>query len=165
MKLAVVDYGSPIARQHRALFKPLAIVVAIGIAAYLTRFITFHQISRIDSVTGSVQRQTIWPLGISFAPRPDPSALDVRLTKMGVYWNPNWCFVSDVRYGIFGCCGRGCGRAPAIYQLRPAMKEFVDASTDNELRAFVSVMQSGTDAQRSAAIEAAVDKALKQIGP
>ena len=56
-----------------------------------------------------------------------------------------------------------CSSAPPIYQLRPVLKEFAAASTDVELKEFGSVMQSGTAAEQNTAIDAAVEKGLKQL--
>jgi hypothetical protein len=55
--------------------------------------------------------------------------------------------------------------APPIYLIRPLLKDFADASTDAELREFVRVMQSGTDAQKQAAVDAAGEKALQHMAP
>ena len=63
-------------------------------------------------------------------------------------------------YQLFGGVGHGCGSAPPIYVLHSALAEFARASTDAELREFVRIMQSGTDAQQEAAVQAACDKAL-----
>jgi hypothetical protein len=52
-------------------------------------------------------------------------------------------------------CLPGVLSLPAV-SVRPALKDFAAASTDDELRRFVAVMQSGSDAEQAAAVEAAM---------
>jgi hypothetical protein len=160
MKSVPLGYGRMPNPRRRVSFQFLTIIAAISGALALARLITVHKTWRMDAVTGSMQTQIVWPLGISLAPTFDPSPLELRLTKMGTQWNRNWSFLHDTQYTITGH-GCGCGTAPPIYQLRPAMQQFVDASTDAELRQFVAVMQSGTAAQQTAAIDSAAEKGLQ----
>lgn len=62
-----------------------------------------------------------------------------------------------------GTKGFECSRAPAIYELGPVQQSFVDASTDAEILAFVTIMQTGTEAEQKAAVEAACDKGLEAM--
>jgi hypothetical protein len=59
--------------------------------------------------------------------------------------------------------GAACGMAPPIYQLRPVLQAYVAASTDEELRRFARVMQSGTPAEQQAAVAAAAEKGLARL--
>src|SRR5439155_26684174 len=95
-------------------------------------------------------------------PSVDESSLETRLKVCGIAWTPSWHFLHNTHRTVFGnaTCYE-CGSAPPIYQLRPALKEFAAASTDAELREFVRVMQSGTDAEQKAAVEAAGEKGLQ----
>jgi hypothetical protein len=115
----------------------------------------------MDAVTGSVTRQTVWLLGVRSAPRVEVSPLETRLRNSGISWTPSWRFLHNTHCTVFGVATcYECGSAPAIGQLRPALGLFVSASTDAELRDFVHVMESGTDAEQKAAVEAAADKAF-----
>jgi hypothetical protein len=95
--------------------------------------------------------------------RVEVSPLEQRLRRMGVTWVADWRCLSDVHYSLFDW-SRGCGPAPAIYFLRSEMKAFVDASSDQEIREFVRVMQTGTEAEQRAAVEAAEEKGLGAMG-
>lgn len=44
--------------------------------------------------------------------------------------------------------------------MRPAMQLFVQRASGQELRTFITVMQSGSDAQQAAAVDAVVTKYL-----
>ena len=46
--------------------------------------------SRMDAVTGSVERQTRWPCGITTSPAVEASFLETRLKTMGVPWTRDW---------------------------------------------------------------------------
>ena len=113
----------------------------------------------VNPTTGTVVRQTRTRVVTI------PSPLETRLAAAGIPWTANPRFLSETSYDIFGRqLGRACAIAPPIYQLRPVLKEFAAASTDDELRAFVRVMESGTDAEQRAAVDAACEKALAAVG-
>ncbi len=118
----------------------------------------------MDAVTGSNSWKTVWLMGITSGPHVEVSPLQARLTSSGIPWTPSWQFLHNTHRNVFGgaTCYE-CGSAPAIYQLSPALKAFVGASTDAELRDFVRVMQSGTDAQQKAAVDAAGDKGFRAM--
>ena len=118
----------------------------------------------MDVVTGSMSWKTVWLFGITSGRRVDVSPLETRLKSSGIPWTPSWQFLHNAHRNVFGgaTCYE-CGTAPAIYHVRPVLKEFATASTDAELREFVRVMQSGTDAQRKAAAEAAGEKGLQAL--
>jgi len=119
---------------------------------------------RVDAVTGSMMSKTVWPFGITSGPRVDASPLEVRLKSSGITWTPSWQFLHNTRHNVFGgATCRECGSAPPIYPLRPVLKEFAASSTDAELREFVRVMQSGTDAGQKAAVDAAGEKGLQAL--
>ena len=118
----------------------------------------------MDAVTGSMTWKTVWLFGITSGPRVDVSPLETRLKKNGITWTPSWQFLHNTHRTVLGnaTCYE-CGSAPPIYQLRPVVKEFAAASTDAELREFVRVMQSGTDAEQEAAVDAAGEKGLQAM--
>jgi hypothetical protein len=120
--------------------------------------------SRMDVVTGSMTWKTVWLFGITSGPRVEVSPLETRLRSSGIQWTPSWQFLHNTHRNVLGhaTCYE-CGSAPAIYGLRPVLEEFAAASTDAELREFVRVMQSGTDAEQRAAVEAAVEKGLQAL--
>jgi hypothetical protein len=118
----------------------------------------------MDAVTGSTAWNATWLFGVTSGPRFDVSPLETRLKSSGINWTPSWNFLHSTGRNVFGgATSYGCGSAPRIYQLRPVLKEFAAASTDAELRDFVRVMQSGTDAEQKAAVEAAADKGLRAL--
>ncbi len=144
-------------------WRTLSVVAAVLLLALPAPFVTVRQVeSRMDTVTGSMTCRTVWLFGITFGPRVEVSPLEMRLKSSGIPWVPSWQFLANTHRNVFGgaTCFE-CGLAPAIYSLRPVLKEFAAASTDAELREFVRVMQSGTDAEQEAAVEAASEKGLK----
>ena len=116
----------------------------------------------IDAVTGSMARKTVWLGCLTSGPKVDVSPLERRLKSAGVTWTPDPRFLHNTHRTASGHArGFECGMAPPMYTLRPLLKDFVGASSDAELAAFVRVLQSGTDAERRAAVDAAADKALR----
>jgi hypothetical protein len=112
---------------------------------------------RMDAVTGSWSERTTGPLGVPLGTRMGVSALEERLRRMGATWQADWRFTSDERFSLLDM-RRGCGSEPEISELRSVMKEFVEASTDQETREFVTVMQVGTQAEQRAAVEKALER-------
>ncbi len=58
---------------------------------------------------------------------------------------------------------RACNSAPPIFEIRPVSKQFAEASTDAELREFVRVMQTGTEAEQRAAVDAVAEMVFKGL--
>jgi len=141
----------------------IAVLLVLPGLVILSAFVSIRQTrKRMDSVTVSIERRTDWPLGITSGPVVLVSPLEVRLRTSGIPWKPHWQFLDGTRSTVFGIVAqRECGAAPPIYRLRPVLAQFVTASTDDEIRAFVKVMQSGTEIEQRAAIEAAVEKSLR----
>ena len=50
-----------------------------------------------------------------------------------------------------------------VKRVSPVLTEFATAATDAELREFVRVMQSGTDTEQRAAVDAAAEKGLVSL--
>jgi hypothetical protein len=120
--------------------------------------------SRMDVVSGSMMWKTVWVFGVTSGPRVDVSTLETRLKASGVPWTPSWQFMHNTHRNVFGrATSYECGSAPAIFRLRPVLAEYAAGATDAELREFVRVMQSGTDAEQEAAVEAAVEKGFEAM--
>ena len=116
---------------------------------------------QVDPVTGTMSRQTVWPLGLTTGPRLEVSPLHKRLTAGGIPWTQTWCTLHTVDRNLYGgVTSRGCATAPPVLSLRPMLGTFVATSTDAELSAFVRVMESGADAAQQAAVEAVTGKLL-----
>lgn len=159
MNLRMLNYASPHLSlpRRRWLWRMLSILAAVSFLAVVAPSVAVRQDeSRIDAVTGSMISKTVWLFGITSGPHVDVSPLETRLNSSGIQWAPSWQFLHNTHRNVFGgATCHECGWTPAIYQLTPMLKEFAAVSTDAELRAFVRVMQSGTDAEREAAVEAA----------
>jgi hypothetical protein len=149
---------------RRFAWRVLAIALAL-LFGMLALTVTVRQDEgRIDAVTGTMTKKSVWPFDITTAPQTNVSPLEARLKSIGMTWTPSWRLIYNTHHNVFGgvTC-RACGSAPPIYQLQPVLKDFVAASTDQELREFVRVMQSGTEAERNAAVEAAAEKGVEWL--
>jgi hypothetical protein len=146
--------------QRRGPWRTLIIVGVLLLLALAAPTVSVRQVeSRMDAVTGSMTSRTVWVFGITSGPRVEVSPLETRLKRSGITWSPAWRFLHNTHRNIFDAATcHECGSAPAIYQLRPWLKEFAAGSTDAELREFVRVMESGTEAEQRAAVDAAGDK-------
>ena len=131
-------------------------------AAWLTNVTVRVAESHIDAITGSIQLKTIWPLGITFGPRVIESPLEIRLKSLGVTSTRTWRLLHRTHRNIVGraTCYQ-CGFAPPIRDVQPLLDEFVVASTDDELRAFVQEMQSGIESDQQATVDAVGLKLLE----
>jgi hypothetical protein len=140
----------------------LAIVAAALFLIFVLPILTMRRVeTRIDPISGSMSYQTVWWLGITSGTSTDVSPLESRLNRSGIQWTRSWQFLTSKEYKLFVLTMRGCSSTPPIYQLRPVLKDFANASTDRELRDFVRVMQSGTQAAQTAAIDAAFERAMQ----
>ncbi|MCE9589760.1 MAG: hypothetical protein K8S99_04480 [Planctomycetes bacterium] len=113
----------------------------------------------MDIVTGSLKHERSWTFWPAPAPTFTPSPLEIRLRKIGVPWTPRWKSVSSGYFNFFGgMLGRGCGSAPPISDLLRDEVTFAADATDDEVRAFVHVMEFGTEAQQKDAVNEAWEK-------
>ena len=167
MESQPIEYG----HVERPSFRRVSLCVAIGVLVALALFVlpsievatTWH---RVDAVTGSTMVQTDWPLGFSGRARVTPSPLERRLRSMGLEWKRDWRPVGCVGSSVLGnTVSRGCGPAPAIYQLGPAQVQYAETASDKDVLGLVSVLQSGTDAQQRTALDDAVEKVFWSLTP
>jgi hypothetical protein len=163
MTSAPLDYVQPdTPRRRRRPWHVVGAVAVVASVALLLPGISVRQVeSRIDTVTGSVTWTTTWPLGIHGGTRTAVSPLEARLKAAGIPWTPDPRFIHNTHRNVFGGAIKyECSSAPPVYSLRPMLHAFCACATDGELREFVRVMQSGSDAQQRAAVDAAADRAL-----
>ena len=140
----------------------LSIGIVISLGLLVLPMVPIRQVeSHMDPVTGSMCWKTVWFSGLTLGPTVDISPLEKRLRSEGVPWTASWQFLHKTHRNIFGrAICHECGSAPAIYQIRPMLDAFAEASTDAELREFVRVMQLGTEAEQKAAVEATAEKSM-----
>jgi hypothetical protein len=157
---AVIPYGTSDARATRRLVKRISIGVAtLAVLVFLVLTPLREVESRVDAVTGSISYKTTWFGVLRLGPDLRPSPLEVWARAMGVNWRSDWHLLSDVEYSLLGT-SRGCSPAPPIYGMRPLMKPFVQNASEQEQRDFLQIMQTGSDAQQTAAVDAVVTKYL-----
>jgi len=154
-------------RRHRPRWpwRTIGVVVAVLLLGFYSLAGTFTQVeSGVDPVTGSMTWKTSWPLGITSAPRTGVSPLETRLKRSGIAWTPTWRCLHNTHRNLFGraICFE-CSSTPPICHIRPVLKGFADGSTDAELREFVRVLQTGTEVEQNAAVEAAGEKGLQVL--
>jgi hypothetical protein len=167
MKSAALDYVSADRPRSRGRWPWRALITTVIFLALVLSLpaITVRQIeSRVDTVTGSMSWKTVWLFGFTSGPRVDMSPLELRLKNAGVQWTPSWHFLHNTHRNLLGgATCHECGSAPPIYRLRPLLGQFAAASTNTELREFVRVMQTGTEAEQKATVDAAVEKGLQSV--
>ena len=151
----VLDYGQPAANDWpRILFRFLGVVAAVaGLFAAVTLPVRKDK-TWMDGVTGSIVKETIWFNRFSTGRRLTPSAIEIRLNKLGVQFTPKLRYVSGPEKSLFGATVlRACGSVPPIYRFPGDLNDLVANSTDQQLLSFVNVMQNGTDAQQEALVD------------
>ena len=160
-----LDYGSTSTRPPWRTATRVLLALLLTAAVLSLPLVGVMETSiRVDAVTGSVERQTTWPLGITTGPRIDVSPLEQRLSAMGAAFTRDWRLLTRTDRNIFGgATRRGCASAPPIHSLGAALDLFLATATDDEVRELVRVMTTGTEAEQSAAIEAAADVAFGHL--
>jgi hypothetical protein len=133
-----------------------ATAIAILVAASSIQLNTSRY---MDPITGSARERTTCNFGIEISTKIEPSPLAIRLKKIGAEPPATWQYYGDTTTGLFTKI-RACGTPPPIFNLRPVMQNFVDNSTDSEIHQFVQIMQSGTPAAQSTAIDFATEAAF-----
>jgi len=133
----------------------ITIVLVVALVA-IGLFVEVREVRRnIDLVTGSMNVKTTWLFGLFSTQTHNPSPLELRLKKSGLVYTPSWQGFGQVNYNAFGIeTFRGCGSTPPIYRLSSLHTQFARLATDEELVAFVKVMQSGSDDEQDALIRA-----------
>jgi hypothetical protein len=116
--------------------------------------------TRIDPVTGSMIRKTVWFGSIVASESVELSPLAERASALGIKLEPRWKGLNTTQYSALGLVAIGCSRAPSIYPLHPMLKEFVSAASDDEIRDFVQIMESGNEQQQRATVNAAIAKSV-----
>jgi hypothetical protein len=163
-----IDYARPerAGRSRRRWVIGSLLVAALGLGLFVPVTQPVRQVrSRIDAVTGSMEWMTTGPGGVTSGPVVQPSGLEKRLLKMGLSWKRDWRFLHNVRRTMTGrAVGYECGLAPPIMEIQVVLTAFAGAATDEEIREFVRVMRTGTEAEQRAAVEAAGEKGLRAMG-
>jgi hypothetical protein len=143
---------------------PWRILTALAVLALAVFWVptveTRHIETSVDPVTGTMTWKTSALFGVGSGTRVNVSPLETRLRASGISWSPSQRYLHNTSYSLLGK-RYACSSAPPIYDIIPVLKEFAAASTDEELREFVRVMQSGTDDQQKAAVDAATEKAFR----
>jgi hypothetical protein len=166
--MPALDYAASDATRSSRRTWPARVFGTAILVALLTIFIptpTVRQVeSSMDAVTGSMTWKTTWIFGIPSTPRVDVSPLERRLVRMGAAWTPRRAFLHNTYIDLFDRPrGWECGEAPPIHTLAPLLQDFVAASTDEEVVAFVRTMESGSDDEQRAAVEAACTKTSRSF--
>jgi hypothetical protein len=162
MASQALEYDTPCAAKRRRSWRVPAAVATLVFAFFALASAPVRRVeSRVDGVTGSMRWTTVWFGWVTSGPRTDVSPLETYLCGNGVRWTPQWHTLHNTHRNLFGgaTCYE-CGPAPPIYSLRSCLQEFVAASSHDEIRQFVRVMESGTEAEQAAAVDAADNKAL-----
>ena len=110
----------------------------------------------IDPVTGSIQKRSVWPFGVTTVLQTDVSPLEKRVINSRIPWTRHWQFLCDQVNGAIGD-----GPMPPIGWMDSFQQDFVNSSSDSEVQQFVQIMQTGTPAAQQAAITSAQDKVLR----
>lgn len=164
MEPTPLDYALPADGRPRLwrVARPIIALAAVVAALVLLASVPVQRTqNRVDAVTGSTEWQTTWPLGVTSGPVFTASPLEARVTKIGMPWQRDWRMLHVTGQSVFGnVIVRECGSAPPIYDFRIFLRPFVTAASDDEVRGFVRAMQSGTEAEQRAAVDAAADRVV-----
>jgi len=154
---AITEFAAAHVRRRRVAVW-LVVLLAIGAAIAAFTVDVRHVITRVDAVTGSVEKETKGRFTGSKKVVKESSALEARLRQAGIVWKADWRLLSDCSETAVGyVTSRACATAPEVFRLR-AMKEFVEQASDAEIRAFVGVMDKGSEEEQRAAVKLAGER-------
>lgn len=159
-----LDYAAPsIARPRwRWLLRTLIILIVTLLLTIAAESITYRIDSTyVDTVTGSMSSRTTWLHGLYSNSQTTVSPLETRLRTSGIPWAPQWRLLSE-HYVTLLTRARACN-TDAHHIHGNFLPNFVAASSDDELHEFIRIMESGTNAEQRAAVEAAMEKALNYL--
>jgi hypothetical protein len=146
--------------------RPGALVLLLAAAAFVasTTLPVRTDDAWIDGVTGTRKSGTTWPFGLRTGQTTSTSPLERRLRALGIDPPRRWHHIVGSDRSLSGASmRRSHGTAPAILSLAPLIQEFVGHASDDEIRAFVHVLQHGTDAEQRDAVDAAGDRAFSTM--
>jgi len=156
MAVSIIQYGK---RDRMTLRRILRYVIPTVAATGIFVLFSYVPVKRVegsvDAVTGSLSSKTTWFGILRFGPTVTSSPLEIRAKSMGLNLRADWRRVSDCEYFTLGT-SRGCDLMPPVFRMGSWMKPFVQKASDAEVRTFLQIMQTGTDAQQKAAVEGAV---------
>lgn len=140
-------------------------VIAAAITLASFSVLVREEVTWIDTVTGSTQQQAIWCIGSRSAEHVEPSPIARWVIDHEGSIDYRWKVTSDTSVTLWGRPVMfACDTAPPIYGFPTnLMPHFIASSTDDEIRNFIKTMQSGTRANQSAAVIAAIDQALNAM--
>ena len=142
------------ARRRRCLMLAIPFVFALVTLFAPSR----REMGWIDAVSGSMKHQTQWLLSdwIVFETRSvmERSALEEWIIEHEGIHRHDWRHVNGTRTTLWSR-EFGHDQAPAIYQLRRVLDDYVRLASDEEIAEFVRQMRTGTEAEQEAAVEQA----------
>lgn len=143
----------------------LWVLVALIVGVLISPVIPAYWIEvEIDRVTGSTSTRTAKLFGLVGEFSEDVSPLELWLREHGEAWTPDWQRLSTSEYNLFGGgISLGSSLSPPIYQLLVVLEEFIAASTAEEIREFVRVMETGDREAQEAAVDAAGEKSIQYL--
>lgn len=156
----------PLGSTGTSLMRRVGIIFGFVVLAgfLLVPFASFRTTTvEVDAVSGQVRKSNLWAGGRR-SMSVESSELSDRYRALGVAWTPDWRTINVNEYNILGnATSRGCSTAPQIYHLRPVLAAFASASSAEQLREFVKVMQSGSESEQRNAVDQACDRGLSAL--
>lgn len=165
MSVDALDYAAP--GRRRWPWRKIGIVAAgLVLLLALVSGVVRQEVREFEAVTGSSKRQTawsVWGIGLSRRTQMYPSLLEERLRRSRIAWTPEWRRSAIVEQSIWGKGSRS--RYYGWSYVRPIhFREFLDGATDDEVRAYVRAMESGSLEQQEEAMRAAEAKGSARLG-
>jgi hypothetical protein len=140
------------------------ILIALSSVFWLLNLFDVRTVqTSVDVVTGTQYRKSIWLFGFESSEWVHlQSPLEKRLAGEQIQWKRTRRSWLREGRNVFGWGGITAVASGAVdYQRIAHLPGFARRATTDELRAFVSTMENGTDSEKQAAINAAADLDLR----
>ena len=140
-------------RWRAVAFFAAAVLAVSGLTAATTLVGVVESSARIDTVTGTIVRDTTY-VGLFRRQRVDRSLFENVLVARGIAWVPQWQFLGYTEYACVGTVvDRGCGSGSLSGSFAKSyLGDWASGKGDDDLTRLVAVLQTGTDSQKEEAI-------------
>lgn len=160
----VLLYGrAAMRRWKRALWAMALFAIVLGIGCILNIRVRFDN-AWVCAICGAEHRRNDWSFGFSTSDRLVSTALERWIDGYLGPHEHDWRHVKGTGWSLLGHgISSGHGLAPPILPSRQETDWLVAAWSDEQLRSFVQVLQTGSDEDQHRAVEEAAEAILDEM--
>jgi hypothetical protein len=117
----------------------------------------------VDPITGSKKQQTVWLWFIHMSPEIRHSPVEERLSQMGIQRQPNCQFLYETQHRWTQTIFNDGSNPPMNGIPFEVLAGFTKASSDDDIRKFAHTLETGTEDEQRATVDAAGEKGIDSL--